>query len=56
MEYEIVVRKNLEDLINTVNEQIRMGWKPIAGFLYDGKYYCQTIIREEKHEKRKLKW
>lgn len=48
--YDVVMRSNLVDLINVVNEAVEVGYYPKGGILYIEGQYIQTIFLREKEE------
>ena len=46
MEYKIVAGKGPGELIEHVNAQIKLGWKPQGGVCRDDYYFYQAMIKE----------
>ncbi len=42
--YDIVIRDNLKDLIETTNEAIEKGYEPKGGILHVDGFYIQAIF------------
>ncbi len=56
MEYKIVYGSSPESLVNKVNEELKLGWKPIGGHQvseqhrqnrFSGSQHMDTIIKQE---------
>ena len=47
MQYTILVTRDLQELIEKVNEHIKVGWKPQGGVCITADdYYYQAMIEE----------
>lgn len=42
--YDLVISDNLKELIDTVNEAIKLNYIPIGGVIYDGQKFIQAIL------------
>jgi len=46
MQYTIVAGKTAAELIEHVNEHIKLGWKPLGGLMKSDYYFYQAMIKE----------
>lgn len=46
--YDVIFRRELKDLINSVNARMSMGWDATGGISFANSFFMQSVVKSDK--------